>query len=377
MSSHRSYIDALRGFAAAAVLFTHMPVLFDGLAWRVDYVARLGAHGVQLFFMVSAITLALSWEARSESELSPARAFYIRRFFRIAPMFWLAGLLYVGIDNFMVPWWHNGVVDGRSIFLTALFAHGWSPGTINAVVPGGWSIADEMTFYLVFPLLMVVLTSLRRAVLFFGLTVLLALAANLVPAMIFDTRSVEVLRFIYFWLPNQLPVFAMGFVTYRLLPMMRSASKVYGIALFCFAAAVGLFMVTVPLEFSATLSHPVIWRDLVAALGFMTLILGLSAMPISILVNRATVFLGKVSFSSYLVQFAVIQAALMVIGKIEAPGVLGMVLLPCLFVPLLGINTAIAAVTYHVIERPFLKLGLRIADRAAFAGAPAIGRVPA
>src|SRR5207244_3532830 len=108
MSSHRMYIDALRGLAAAAVLFTHLPALFDGLAWRVDYVARLGAHGVQLFFMVSAITLASSWDARSESELAPARAFYIRRFFRIAPMFWFAGLLYIAIGNFMTPWWHNG-----------------------------------------------------------------------------------------------------------------------------------------------------------------------------------------------------------------------------------------------------------------------------
>lgn len=377
MSSHRRYIDALRGIAAAAVLFTHLPALVGGLAWRVDYVARLGAHGVQLFFMVSAITLASSWDARSENEIAPARAFYVRRFFRIAPMFWLAGLLYIAIDNFTTPWWHNGVVDGRSILLTALFAHGWSPDTINAIVPGGWSIADEMVFYLVFPLLASVLTSLRRAVFFFGLTIVFALAANLLPPMIFGRRDVEVLRFLYFWLPNQLPVFGMGFVTYRLLPMMRSASKACSVALFCFSATVGMFMVAVPLEFSATLSHPAVWRDLVAAFGFMALILALSAMPIAMLVNRVTIYLGKVSFSSYLVQFAVIQGALMLVGKIDAPGALGMVLLLCVFLPVLGINTAIAAITYTAIERPFLKLGQRLGDRAAFVNAPAVARLPA
>ena len=55
-------------------------------------------------------------------------------------------------------------------------------------------------------------------------------------------------------------------------------------------------------------------------------------------------------------------------GKIEAPGTLGMVLLPCLFL-LLGINT--------VVERPFLKLGQRLADRTAFARAPGAARLPA
>lgn len=64
-------------------------------------------------------------------------------------------------------------------------------------------------------------------------------------------------------------------------------------------------------------------------------------------------------------------------GKVEAPGALGMVLLPCLFLLLLGINTAIATVTYTVIERPYLRLGQRLADRTAFAHAPGIARLPA
>jgi exopolysaccharide production protein ExoZ len=35
--------------------------------------------------------------------------------------------------------------------LTAVFLHGFWPDSINSVVPGDWSIAAEMTFYLVFP----------------------------------------------------------------------------------------------------------------------------------------------------------------------------------------------------------------------------------
>ena len=62
----------------------------------------------------------------------------------------IAYLLYSGMSNERwapngVAWWH--------VLLTALFLHGWHPETINTVVPGGWSIAVEMSFYLFVPLL--------------------------------------------------------------------------------------------------------------------------------------------------------------------------------------------------------------------------------
>ena len=50
-------------------------------------VAELGNLGVQLFFLVSAVTMCYMWQQRHDE---PARAlkFYVRRFFRIAPLFW-------------------------------------------------------------------------------------------------------------------------------------------------------------------------------------------------------------------------------------------------------------------------------------------------
>jgi peptidoglycan/LPS O-acetylase OafA/YrhL len=47
---------------------------------------------------------------------------------------------------------------------TALFVHGFHPQSINSVAPGGWSIAIEMTFYAVFPLLARFITSWQTAV---------------------------------------------------------------------------------------------------------------------------------------------------------------------------------------------------------------------
>ena len=103
---------------------------------------------MNLFFVVSALTLMMSWSQRKDGTL----AFYVRRLFRIAPMFWLAGAVYVSLDQMLpTPFWVGGSVTVLTIILTALFSHGWSPDAINAVVPGGWTIAVEMTFYVLFP----------------------------------------------------------------------------------------------------------------------------------------------------------------------------------------------------------------------------------
>src|SRR5260370_37451670 len=47
--------------------------------------------------------------------------------------------------------------------MTGLFIHGWLPDTITSIVPGGWSVADEVMFYAVFPLLMLLWKRLNLA----------------------------------------------------------------------------------------------------------------------------------------------------------------------------------------------------------------------
>jgi peptidoglycan/LPS O-acetylase OafA/YrhL len=88
-----SYIDSLRGFAIIGVLIAH-----TGLYGNVAYPSLLrnlaeidvGPRGVQLFYVVSAFTLCVSFSKRRNIEKHPIRNFYVRRFFRIAPLFYLA-----------------------------------------------------------------------------------------------------------------------------------------------------------------------------------------------------------------------------------------------------------------------------------------------
>src|SRR5579864_4198724 len=89
------YIDAVRGYAILLVMAVHTSQVFSNLPAPIAMVLAQGARGVQLFFVASALTLCMSWTARDES----IGSFYARRFFRIAPMFWLAIVFFVWLGG--------------------------------------------------------------------------------------------------------------------------------------------------------------------------------------------------------------------------------------------------------------------------------------
>ncbi len=143
--SHLRYIDALRGIAFLGVLAVHGTQQVP--AFRGVGLAATGQYGVQLFFLMSAVTLLRSFAVRGTGEANPLRNYFLRRFFRIAPLFWFGIVLYYFVlGNGPSPWAPEGVHLWQYA-ATATFTHGWLPTSINSVVPGGWSIAVEMTFF--------------------------------------------------------------------------------------------------------------------------------------------------------------------------------------------------------------------------------------
>ncbi|HWV80394.1 MAG TPA: acyltransferase [Hyphomicrobiaceae bacterium] len=180
---HHAYVDALRGWAIFAVLIVHTSQHVPGIEARAFWIAEEGARGVQLFFVASALTLMLSWRSRDDGALP----FYIRRFFRIAPMFWLAIVGYYLLRGADRGFWAPGGLTWWHISLTAAFLHGWHPATITSVVPGGWSIAVEMTFYAIFPLLIVWCSTLQKACLAFVISLALLPLMNYLGFAFYDT----------------------------------------------------------------------------------------------------------------------------------------------------------------------------------------------
>jgi len=150
------YIDALRGLAILSVMMYHCGQdKIDSYYPAIESIIKKGYYGVQLFFIVSALTLFMSMDKRQTQEKHPYLNYFIRRFFRIAPLFYVAIIYYLCVDGFGPRIWLKGLpgISIWSVISTTTFTHGLNPYWINSIVAGGWTISIEVTFYLLLPFL--------------------------------------------------------------------------------------------------------------------------------------------------------------------------------------------------------------------------------
>jgi peptidoglycan/LPS O-acetylase OafA/YrhL len=167
------YIPSLDGFRCVAIL----PVFLSHVLMAAEVPRFIpGNFGVTLFFFLSGylITTLMRVEAERTGTVN-FRLFYLRRALRILPTCYLVlalAALYGWYSGRMDPWWLLGQVAHLTNY--QLIAGGWTaPIAPNTDVY--WSLAVEEHFYLVFPLLFLVLARLRSRAL--CATVLISLCA--------------------------------------------------------------------------------------------------------------------------------------------------------------------------------------------------------
>ena len=345
-------VDALRGLAFLAVLLVHASQAVPPFPGRA--LAGAGAYGVTLFFIASAFTLYASQQQRRTAESAPVTAFFIRRIFRIVPLFWAGIAFYYVIYGTWNRTWAEGTLGLFHFGLTATLLHGWHPDTINSVVPGGWSIAAEFGFYVLAPLLFLVITSWRRAVCAYVIALGIALTLNaiardgLVARLFPEVPAWRQGSFSYLWLPAHLPTFLLGFLVYHLrAPFEKLSLRVRSsaLAIVCALIVISAFFLRGGL---ADFLFPAVLAGLV---------LTLVARPIPVLVNRFTCTLGTLSFSAYITHFA----ALRVMEKIATRVPLSPAVTFCaLFVGGLILTTVISWITYRTIELPGIAIGRKL-----------------
>lgn len=359
------FLDAFRGLAILGVISTHC-AWFAGGDFRGKPFAFAGMYGVQLFFMVSAFTIFMTLDRAVAKERAVVSSFFVRRILRILPMFWVGIILYAfapGREHYYV----NFNLDYTYYALTAILQHGWHPYYINSVVPGGWSIAVEATFYIFAPFLFFRIQNWQRALYFLLLSLLLCSGANNLLRIVtnhgFVYQQIEphelLAQFSSKWFPSQLPVFACGILTYYILKSLPDGfrTKRNGLLLLC----VGLMVLYNAVDIGG---HRLLPEQVVYALGFMPFMLGVAIYPVPLLVNSAVSFLGRVSYSFYLMHFVVMDVEIRLFHTYW-PGVF---LHPALayfaiFAATLALATPLSWLTYTFIEQPFIKLGSAIVRR--------------
>ena len=366
-----AYIDALRGYAVLLVITIHVGGSIAELPYPLRRLTDFGWHGVQLFFLISCVTLMLSWKSDERKGIANPFDFWLRRFFRIAPMYYVAA----GCYFLIAPPAHG--FDAIQLLASMLFVNAWHPQLTPTnpaqwtVVPGGWSIGVEFTFYLLFPVLVVLIQNLRKALIAFAVAVVIGSLANYIAWGLLEPGNgpVATENFLYFWFPNQLSIFALGAVLYFLLDyfnknpdcavalLLRRNHMI--LALGCILCMAALTYLPLPnrLPPEAPFFVP---RLLAASFVFMAFTCILALQPRSFFINRAICSLGKVSFSAYLIHFAVIWKLpdyVPAAFDITATGWNAIGVFFVLWAVAVPLTYVLSWVTFKAIEEPMIAVG--------------------
>lgn len=183
MKKHIVAIDHLRGLMALTVMLYHYH------AWQALTVPSavepalklMGVYAVATFYVISGIALSVAYGNAPLSTAPALRGFAIKRFFRLAPLMWLA----TGTTLLLVYVGHRGdkgfpAIEDIALNLSLLF------GVFSHdryIATGAWSIGNEVVFYLLFPLIIWASSTIRGYA--------LVLAASVLVSMYFALHALD------------------------------------------------------------------------------------------------------------------------------------------------------------------------------------------
>jgi peptidoglycan/LPS O-acetylase OafA/YrhL len=275
-------LDGLRGIAACGVLIHHFTTSYDvnySFKGWLPFTFPQGVWGVPLFFLISGFVIFMTVE---RTKLS--RDFAVSRFVRLYPGFWLS-LLIALVILCVIPGPDQPLVSGRLLrraTANASMISGWfGIGMINHDY---WTLSVEMTFYVIFFLLLFWKRIDWTVPVLCGFVVL-----GMVDGLIARQWPNPVSPYLRSILAlDHIHVFLMGVLLYK---MRRSIKPVYAIVFLLCAAAP---FTQLPHRFYA----PV--RD-TSSVFVLALILYLASTGrLRFLQWRPLVFVGTISYALYL-----------------------------------------------------------------------------
>lgn len=331
-------LTGLRFFAAFIVFLSHAGgLLATSQRHQFDLLSEQGFVGVSFFYILSGFVL--TWSHR---EKDASRAFYRRRFARIAPTYWVClalGVLYASYSSKDLV---GTVVNAAP---SVLGVQAWIP--VASIFYGGnavgWSISCEFFFYLSFPLL--ILATRSKGVLI-ALATAAALIVAITPLLLRPSIGVRDASFwaVYIFPAQRLAEFVLGIA---LAAVMRRGWRSPVPLPIAAALAIAGYFVAGSVPFWAAVS-------LMTAAPFAILIASCASADLS---GRATVFtwgklvkLGEWSFSFYLIHQLVISCTEQLVQHVgittDAPW------RPALVAFALIVSVVAAGCLHRIVEHP-------------------------
>jgi len=309
LQSHLPSLDGMRAISILLVLAFHAYVSYVHPADGSSYWWYLGRVGVYIFFVISGLLITwLMIRERDAVGTFSLRNFYIRRFLRILPVFWLLILTVI-----VLKWAHVISIGRYDILRAVTFTHNYPASIAHPEWFAGWldhtwSLSLEEQFYLLWPSLFALLPK--------------RMAPRVALALTF---SGPILRaFVYFALPQLRGLDNNGFESLVDLPMAGCASaflldsprwldRIRRIPVWPILAASSTFLFAIdPIlagHLSAASTPSLIagfllptFEAIAIALALLAVVASHRGLPFRLLNSRVATHIGKLSYSLYIWQ---------------------------------------------------------------------------
>ena len=350
-------LNGLRFLSALAVIITHVELMQDKLGlenlWDNLLIHNLGVIGVSFFFVLSGFLITyLMIEERDSFKSFSVKSFYLRRIFRIWPLYFLILILgFFILPNFTyVPFFSDNLeINFFPNLIIYLFIFPNIALSIFPAVPligQSWSIGVEEQFYLIWPIIfkffknfnLILLIKLLFLFVFMKFVVLLFSLQIDSNWLLVVKKNLAMLKF------ENMIIGAMGAV------IMKNKDRyikyvLNNMALFFSVTGIFLSLYIIPNYLRDGL-------HILHALFFIIVILNVSSNPGSFLKleNKLLNFLGRISYGIYMYHLIVIYFT---IKLLEIYDINSKFLLYTLSILLTCI---VSYISYIIFEKRFLNL---------------------
>lgn len=277
-------LDCLRGIAAITVVLFHISASIPALHGFFDF----GCTGVELFFLISGFVIFLTIKKTKN-----AKHFIVSRFARIYPAYWAC----VSITTLAIISWEVATRQPLSfpnfreycINLT-MFQYYFDVKNIDDVY---WTLTYELLFY-GFVLLLYLLNAVKNFHVIGYIIVITCLACLFVLKPL--NPGIYSIVIHHFPIINYFALFIAGITFYQLKFDGHSFSK-YFLVILCLITQTLFFHETGKIAF---LSYP---QYLACLLVYFSAFFLYITNLLGFIINSVTLFLGKISYSLYLIHY--------------------------------------------------------------------------
>lgn len=393
--------DGVRGVGMLLVFFTHLFLLADPAqtnmlvyGWAAPVLGHIDL-GLAAFFVLSGYLIARPFaRAYVVGTPSPPLRDYVRnRVLRVVPAFYLFTVLVLarfGLDGSLANVPGADTSSPAQVLGQFLFVQGQVAGPAAVPIGPAWSIGAEVGFYVLIPLSAFV--ALRAGARLDGPGRRAALAIAAIAVVTFVSIALRAHdKFAFTWLTSPpaimyvfMPGVAVAIVEPLLVGRLRGDARLAtALAWSAFAAAALAAVVYAATDYDARqtpIHHALGQRALLAALCTGALILGLVVLQLGgdraprLFANRLVLWMGARSYSFYLAHFWVLLEIDHALARGEGIAARAAIM-TAVGLPL---TTAIAALSYRWVERPFLRRKRRHVTRGGDGGTagPPVGADP-